>query len=167
MYRIICEFNPRWIIAENVKGLLTIEQGMVFKKMLIDLESAGYNAQSYIIPACSVNAPHRRDRVWIIANSTCKRLERKKWKKQQEYSRRFTTQNRGQSYTWDTNWIEVATELCGISYGLPVRLDGFELSKSRHRMERLTALGNSVVPQVVIEIMRAIKQCDDKKRRRK
>jgi len=34
-------------------------------------------------------------------------------------------------------------------------------------MERLTALGNSVVPQVVIEIMRAIKQCDDKKRRRK
>jgi len=42
MYRVICEFVPRWVIAENVKGLLTIEQGMVFHKVLTDLEKAGY-----------------------------------------------------------------------------------------------------------------------------
>jgi DNA (cytosine-5)-methyltransferase 1 len=58
---------------------------------------------------------------------------------------------------WEANWLEVATELCGVDDGLPVELDGFKLSKSGHRVERLKALGNAIVPQVAIEIMRAIK----------
>jgi len=68
MFRVIQTVGPPWVIGENVRGILTIEQGMVFESVLSDLESIGYEVQPFIIPACSVNAPHRRDRVWIIAN---------------------------------------------------------------------------------------------------
>lgn len=71
MFRVIREARPAWVIAENVRGILTIEQGMVFEQVCVDLEGAGYDVQTFIIPACSVNAPHRRDRVWIVAHSEC------------------------------------------------------------------------------------------------
>ena len=69
MFRVIREVEPKWVLAENVYGLLTIDNGMVFNKVLSDLESIGYEVQPLIIPACAVNAPHRRDRVWIVAHS--------------------------------------------------------------------------------------------------
>ena len=60
------------------------------------------------------------------------------------------------------NWgLGVATELCRVDDGLPARMDGLELSKSRHRIERLKALGNSIVPQVAIEIFKAIKSAEE------
>ena len=62
-----------------------------------------------------------------------------------------------QRRVWNKNWVEVATEFCRVDDGLPVELDGFKLSKSRHRVERLKSLGNSIVPQVAMEIMKAIK----------
>lgn len=68
MLRVIQEFQPTWIIAENVSGILTIEKGMVFEQVCVDMENAGYEVQPYIIPACGVNAPHKRDRVWFIAH---------------------------------------------------------------------------------------------------
>ena len=68
MRRVIQEFKPTWVIAENVSGILTIEQGMVFEQVCLDLEGAGYEVQPFIIPAVAVNAPHRRDRVWFVAH---------------------------------------------------------------------------------------------------
>lgn len=68
MFRVITEVLPTWIIAENVGGLLTIEEGLVLEKCFTDLESANYQTQAFIVPAISKNAPHRRDRVWIVAN---------------------------------------------------------------------------------------------------
>ena len=69
MFRVIKEFKPRWIIAENVRGIINIQDGVVFETMHTDLESQGYETQTFIIPAAGVGAPHRRDRVWIVANS--------------------------------------------------------------------------------------------------
>ncbi|MCR4306730.1 MAG: DNA (cytosine-5-)-methyltransferase, partial [Candidatus Yonathbacteria bacterium] len=68
MLRCIREFKPTWVIAENVRGLLSIEGGLVFEQVCADLENIGYEVQPFIIPAVAVNAPHRRDRVWIVAN---------------------------------------------------------------------------------------------------
>jgi len=67
--RIISEFHPRWAILENVYGFLTLDNGMAFDKVCIALEAEGYSIQTFVIPACAVNAPHRRDRVWIICHS--------------------------------------------------------------------------------------------------
>jgi len=69
MFRVIQDFSPKWIIIENVRGLINIQDGMVFESMHIDLANEGYETQSFIIPAAGVGAPHRRDRVWIVANS--------------------------------------------------------------------------------------------------
>ena len=69
MFRVIQEFKPRWIIAENVRGIVNIQDGVVFEKVCTDLESQGYETQTFIIPAAGVGAPHRRDRVWIVGYS--------------------------------------------------------------------------------------------------
>ena len=68
MLRAIQLTKPTWVIAENVRGLLTIESGVVFEQVCLDLEASGYEVQPFIIPAVAVNAPHRRDRVWIVAH---------------------------------------------------------------------------------------------------
>jgi DNA (cytosine-5)-methyltransferase 1 len=68
MLRIIREAQPSWVIAENVRGLLSIDNGLVFENCCLALEGEGYEVQPFIIPACAVNAPHRRDRVWIVGH---------------------------------------------------------------------------------------------------
>lgn len=67
MLRAIREVKPTWVVAENVPGLLTIENGVVFESVCADLEDEGYEVQAFIIPACATNADHRRDRIWIVA----------------------------------------------------------------------------------------------------
>lgn len=69
MLRVVREAAPRHVLAENVPGLLTLESGMVFDRVCADLENAGYEVLSFVIPACAVNAPHRRDRAWIVAHA--------------------------------------------------------------------------------------------------
>ena len=63
MLRIIRSVGPRWVIAENVDG--HIELG--FDEVAASLEAAGFTVWSFVIPACAIDADHRRDRVWIMA----------------------------------------------------------------------------------------------------
>ena len=65
MFRIIQALRPTWVIGENVAGHIS----MGLDDVLSDLESEGYSCQAFVIPACAVNAPHRRDRVWVLAYS--------------------------------------------------------------------------------------------------
>jgi DNA (cytosine-5)-methyltransferase 1 len=65
MFRIIKEVRPGWVCGENVTGIIS----MALDGVLSDLESAGYTCQPIVLPACAVNAPHKRDRVFIIAHS--------------------------------------------------------------------------------------------------
>lgn len=73
MFRIIQELKPTWIIAENVNGILTIDGGMVFQGVRSDLESAGYEVQTFNIPACALDASHERRRIWIVAHARSER----------------------------------------------------------------------------------------------
>lgn len=75
MFRVIQNVKPDWVVAENVRGLVTWNDGMVLEQVCVDLESEGYEVQPFIIPACAVNAPHRRDRIWIIAHRTNSRTK--------------------------------------------------------------------------------------------
>ena len=65
MFRIVREAKPTWVVAENVKGHITLGLDSV----LDDLEGAGYSTQTYCIPACSIGAVHRRERLFILAHA--------------------------------------------------------------------------------------------------
>lgn len=75
MLRVIRTVRPRWVVGENVFGIINWSEGMVFDKVCSDLEAAGYEVQPYIIPACGVGAPHRRDRCWFVAHRTDASIE--------------------------------------------------------------------------------------------
>ena len=67
MLRAIREVSPRWVVGENVRGLVNWNDGLVFDEVQADLEAEGYEVQPFLLPACGVNAPHRRDRIWFVA----------------------------------------------------------------------------------------------------
>jgi len=69
MLRAIREIKPSWVVGENVYGLVNWSGGLVFHEVQSDLEAEGYEVFPVLLPACSVNAPHRRDRIWFIAYS--------------------------------------------------------------------------------------------------
>ena len=70
MLRVIREVCPRWVIGENVYGLVSWDGGLVFDKVKSDLESEGYKVIPVVLPAASVNAPHNRARIFFIATNT-------------------------------------------------------------------------------------------------
>lgn len=135
--------RPNWIIAENVAGLVTWNEGMVLEQVCTDLESEGYEVQAFIIPACAVNAPHRRDRVWIVAHSVNdrsrpkeRRVSKAPSRISQEYrpqyspAREFKRTDRDWEFkapNWTQDWIKIATRLCGIFNGLSAELDETKL----------------------------------------
>ena len=65
IFTIIRSKRPRWIVCENVYGHVSLG----LDEVLSDLEGQDYTCQAFIVPACAVDAPHRRDRVWIVANT--------------------------------------------------------------------------------------------------
>jgi DNA (cytosine-5)-methyltransferase 1 len=70
MCRAIREIQPTWVLGENVFGLVNWDGGLVFNEVQADLEAEGYEVFPYVLPAVSVNAPHRRDRIWFVAYSS-------------------------------------------------------------------------------------------------
>jgi len=65
MYEIIKHKKPTWVIVENVGGFVNV----ALDDVCLDLETEGYATQSFIIPACGVEAPHKRDRIWILGKN--------------------------------------------------------------------------------------------------
>jgi DNA (cytosine-5)-methyltransferase 1 len=70
MLRAIREISPSYVVGENVRGLTNWNGGLVFEEVCAELESYGYQVAPCIIPACGVDAPHRRERVWFVAFNT-------------------------------------------------------------------------------------------------
>ena len=69
MLRAIREIQPRWVVGENVRGLVNWNGGLVFDEVQSDLEIEGFTVIPFLLPACAKNAPHRRDRIWFVAYS--------------------------------------------------------------------------------------------------
>ncbi len=292
-FRVIREFRPAWCLLENVYGLVSLERGLVFESLCAELEAIGYEvAPPFIIPACGVNAPHRRYRVWIVCHAkrtglpertqedkariqlperedciisdpaikgceryggkhelpeskgqmqtcsaNCNVADTKTEGLEREYAkgnpcagrrasehdihapntvilagraepeiesgrqaRTPAREHRGidERNTWDRERIGVAQETCGeitgretnqtetddegkpvskvvgrislnaifhgVDDGATVRMDSLNLTAAGHRVERLKALGNAIVPQVAVEIFKAIKHADEQAR---
>jgi len=90
MLRIIKEVQPRWIIGENVRNITNISNGEILQEIHNDLETCGYEVQSFIISAYSQGARHKRDRVWILASHTDSRV-RRRWR---------TVKSSGENKVW-------------------------------------------------------------------
>jgi len=90
MLRAIREIQPSYVVGENVRGLTNWNGGLVFDEVQSNLEAEGYEVTPFLLPACGVNAPHRRDRIWFIAYSTSNDAKRirefnnKKWQNNKE-----------------------------------------------------------------------------------
>lgn len=162
MLRIISDIKPKWVIGENVNGIID----MALDKIITSLESIHYKAELYIIPASAVGMRHRRDRVWIIAYPSC------------DFSTSFGILNRDsdkaerwnkiqEEWCKDRQFVEVASiidrrisgwqgefpepKLVRIPNGLPGELD----------KGRIKALGNAIVPQIAMVLLAALKTVDD------
>jgi DNA (cytosine-5)-methyltransferase 1 len=109
MLRVIREVKPQWVVGENVRGLLNWNGGMVFHEVCADLENIGYEVQAFIIPASGVNAPHQRERLWIVANSVNynRRSAQSRWHEKKEY---FFSESKRFSKEWFTANIDNTSE---------------------------------------------------------
>lgn len=174
--RIICQVKPRWIVAENVPGLLSMDSGRLFAGILGDLAESGYDAEWDCIPAAAFGAPHLRQRLFIVAYANagrqrcifqqeCQppRITQADTRGNGEISsmahangERFTDLQRRSTHEGmdrhgalsQTDWWDVEPDICRVANGVPRRVD------------RLKGLGNAVVPQVAEWIGRQILSAD-------
>ena len=93
MLRIIKEVKPRWIIGENVQNLINISNGTILKDIVEGLETENFEVQCFSISASSQGAWHKRERIWIVANSN----DRLSIGENQEIQTRRNTINNGSS----------------------------------------------------------------------
>jgi DNA (cytosine-5)-methyltransferase 1 len=174
MFKTICEIQPTWCVIENVYGLVTIEGGVVFESVLTDLESEGYDVQAFIIPAVALDAPHRRDRLWIIAHCPNARLESLRLQRATKTNRTRTIANTSRvglqegteerkfftpnEPTGIPDWRRFPTQqpfLRG-NDGLSEWLAGITLP--RWNAESIKAYGNAIVPQIAYQIFKTINE---------
>jgi DNA (cytosine-5)-methyltransferase 1 len=167
--RVIREVRPRWFIGENVAGITSMVQpvgeiemgrqtdlfGENYRKICVreryiietvcqDLEQAGYTVRTVLIPACAVGAPHRRYRVFFIADTAGDGLQM------------AVSQNSKMLTEHIPNWRDFPTQspVCRGNAGLPDGLAG--ITGPRWKRESIKAFGNTIVPQVIYEIFKAI-----------
>ena len=202
MLRAIRQIQPTWVVGENVAGLLSMvqpgkaikvgraddlfdenfiyrtEQQFAIDAICEDLECAGYSVQPFVIPACAVGAPHRRDRVWIIAHRTNARSESVQQGRKDRISEfgvvahakgarstreLFGKQEQIQSDRQncridksDFRCFPTQSPICSRNDGFSFRLANLTISFAQWRSKSIEALGNAIVPQVIYEIFKSI-----------
>jgi DNA (cytosine-5)-methyltransferase 1 len=161
--RIIGEVRPRYVIVENVAALL----GRGLDQVLGDLAALGFDAEWHCIPASAVGAPHRRDRLWIIAYPAFQYEHgtgppgARRWDEypngggdvadanKPRLPERSQSQLLGQrEATFGSDWWDIEPDVGRVAHGVP------------SRVHRLRALGNAVVPQIPELIGRAIMEIE-------
>lgn len=110
MLRIIKVTKPTWIVGENVVGIVNL----ALEQVCLDLEAEEYEVQSFIIPACAVDAPHRRDRVWIIAYSSSKRCSTRICDREERYILRNENRDASQDKSERNGRFDRSREVCSI-----------------------------------------------------
>lgn len=174
MLRVIRQIAPKWVVGENVGGFVTWQGGLVLETVCSDLESAGYEVQPFIIPACAVGAPHRRDRVWIIAHAESvesgrpvpaadaggERLPRRYGQTGENRGWRQETDEYVERFCVPTYWEKFPSQ-CPVRSGddgLSDRLDA--ITFPAWNRQSVKAYGNAIVPQIALAIFQTINSCE-------
>ncbi len=149
--RIIGELRPRYVFVENVPALL--HRGI--DRVLGDLAALRYDAEWHVISAAAVGAPHRRDRLFLVAYPNRERWIRRRvftsspprrpeWNAAQG-QQKWQDMERWISKTFQAGyWTTSTSRVQRVAHGVP------------HRVDRLRGLGNAVVPGVAEYIGRLI-----------
>lgn len=148
MLRVIKEVSPRWVVGENVAGIINLDRGRPFRRIVDSLENEGYTVECFDIPAYSVGLQTLERHIWIVAEANSKRLQRGiKSKDKNERSIAWELQggNTGGLQRWDVS----KSEFHGVHKRVSARLDGCMRS-------RVKAIGNAIIPQVAYQIFKAI-----------
>lgn len=163
MLRVIDQIRPAWVVGENVAGIIN----MALDQVLSDLETIGYACQTFVIPACAVDASHRRDRCAIVANADGGPMRNDSYNRREAVGKINTLVNAGipcRETVDNTNsiglprderrrefeessdgcWWPAEPDVGRVANGVPKRVD------------RLKCLGNAVVPAQFYPIFQAI-----------
>lgn len=158
MYRIIKELQPRWVLGENVPGLLTANNGMRLLAIKENLESENYTTRFIVSPAGNYGTPFEGKRLFIIATAESSGHGRSSCDKCGEFERKLVEEEPQRHEVWGKaerriirtiRHQEALPEHLRSDYGFPDWVD------------RIKCLGNAVVPQQVYPIFKAI--CDIEK----
>jgi len=139
IFAIVKSTRPTWCLFENVTGHIRLG----LDKVLADLESQNYACQTLVIPACAVDAPHIRSRVWILAYADGGEPRQPTKQEGRENISRRSEKNSRQWWPAEPPVGRLADGISG-------------------RVARLKALGNAVVPQIVYQIGLAIMEANGK-----
>lgn len=186
MLRAIREIKPKYVVGENVRGIISWNKGMVFDQVQTDMETEGYKVLPFLLPACGVNAWHQRYRVWFVANrddssnsdiSTGNaRKSKKKRVQQQNQVQQSVKSNhlRIDSNHWSERTEGSFEKTIPEFRGLQRSEDGGIYADIERRsdlstpvlcgsydgipngVDRVKAYGNAIVPQLAYQIFKAI-----------
>lgn len=201
MLRVISELRPTWVVSENVAGLVSMAEPqslvkvesrsinrlpdsdhyesvslrqtqMLLPQIIRDIEQLGYEVQIFIVPACAVDAPHRRDRICIVAYTD---PNGRAWSGA-VLEKRCNANEESSSLTKSGELLNAARPdrrtaqpgLGGVADGLSYWLDepaGVPRVATgiKKRVDRLKCLGNAVVPQQFYPIFKAIADIERRK----
>ena len=153
--RVIREIKPKYVIGENVNGILST----IHESICTDLEKENYEVQTYSIPACSVGAHHERYRVCILGISKSESRFQADTETDTERTQRKTWTNIMRQY-WDylpgTYWAVHKPPVYGMDDGIPDWMGGY-----RQYKQRMICYGNAVVPQQFYPVFKAISEVEN------
>ena len=188
MLDVIAAVKPKYVVGENVYGLVNWNEGLVFDTMCADLEAQGYEVQAFLLPASAVNAPHKRYRIWFVAYNMCNgRAQHTKEKHAAEawinaqrkssglyfqddavYSKnnRQNSKNKKQQMERSrfikandrTTWHAFPSEPALCGGNDGLPQELDGITFPKWREETLKAYGNAIVPQVALQIFNAINE---------
>lgn len=159
MLRAIREIQPCYIVGENVPGLVSWSNGLVFEQVQADLEIEGYQVTPFLLPASGVNAPHQRERIWFIAYSNAvtqglQSAEQKELPGANGHNERGAITELRKTHPF-AKWPS-QSPVCNRNDGISNRL--VNITFRRWRAESLRAAGNAIVPNVALQIFNAIEE---------
>jgi DNA (cytosine-5)-methyltransferase 1 len=171
LVRILGNLRPSFALFENVPGLLSIDGGRTFNRILSDIQSIGYDLLWNCVPACAIGANHIRDRLWIVAYATSSKNKRFSLPELHKRNTRLEFTSSNQRFDKSTiienvadtsnartkgmcerrnktvaNWWITEPNVGRVAHGIPNRVD------------RLRCLGNGIVPQVAEVFLKEIRK---------
>lgn len=179
MLRAVREIQPRWIIGENVYGLINWSGGLVFDEVQSDLEAEGYEVFPYVLPACGIGSTHIRERIWFVAYKSGVGRQNVQSEPTKRKVQGYHTKGYREERAWQKEaaildpscntflWFQEVycqPPVFNVDDGIFFNLDGITIPSWIE--STIKAAGNAIVPQVVYQLFKTIEAYESQENRR-